>query len=266
MIAVGIGLGIFVFFLVAAFTDEMVFHTKGVGVLPGIVAGIWAAWPFFHHGRVSRYNFLHPVPKEYKQSLKQAFAHIRDIIADVTYNFGDKWHISTADPNQRRILASLRFTDEESHIEGTSLQNIHSRKERVQRLLEMEIQFKDTGNDTTIIQFDFHPRVEGVRWYACDHIVNGLMGRVEASFGVGIDRGQPADTKLSAPPWWLVGITALAVLSLMGDVSKRVSGAVDHISANPQKLDSEKQARTDQLKQVQDELDAWQKFKEANHL
>lgn len=225
MAAVGIGLGIFVFLLVGAFTGECITKPDlGAGVLPGLIAGVWVAWPFFHHAGVSRYNFLHPVPKEYKQPLKQAFAQIRDIVADTSYNFGDKWHISTADPTQRRILASLRFTDEETHLEGSSLQNIHTRTERLQRLLEMEIQFKDTGNDTTIIQFDFHPRVEGVKWYACDHIVSGLISRVEGALGAGVERGQAADTKLPAPPWWLIGLGALAVLSLGSSIMKAVFG------------------------------------------
>lgn len=223
MAGVGIGLGIFVFLLVSAFTAECITKPdQGAGCFPGLIAAVWVAWPFFHHAGVSRYNFLHPVPKEYKLPLKQAFAQIRDIIADVTYNFGDKWHIATADATQRRILASLRFTDEESHIEGTSLQNIHRRTERVQRLLEMEIQFKDTGSDTTIIQFDFHPRVEGVQWYACDHIVSGLMNRVEASLGAGTERGQAADTKLRAPPWWLIGLGALGVLNLGSSIMTAV--------------------------------------------
>lgn len=223
MAGVGIGLGIFVFFLVSAFTSEYITKPDATaGCLPGLIAAVWVAWPCFHHAGVSRYNFLHPVPREYKHPLKQAFAQIRDILADVSYNFGDKWHISTADALQKRILASLRFTEEESYLEGSSLQNIHTRRQRVQRLLELEIQFKDTGNDTTIIQFDFHPKVEGVKWYACDDIVNGLVSRVEGTLGPGIDRGQPADTTMPAPPWWLIGIGVWAVLNLGSSVMKAV--------------------------------------------
>ena len=223
MAGLGIGLGIFVFLLVSAFTSEYITKPDNTaGCLPGLIAAIWVAWPCFHHAGVSRYNFLHPVPRVYKAPIKQAFAQIRDIISDISYNFGDKWHVSTADVNQRRILASLRFTEEESHIEGTSLQNIHTRKERVQRLLEMEVQFKDNGNDTTTVQFDFHPKVEGVQWYACDSIVNGLMNRVETTLGPGTDRGQAADTKLGAPPWWLVGLGALGVLNLGSSIMTAV--------------------------------------------
>ena len=87
MAAVGIGLGVFIFLLVSAFTGQCITRPdQGAGCFPGLIAGIWVAWPFFHHAGVSRYNFLHPVPKEYKVSLKQAFAQIRDILSDVTYN------------------------------------------------------------------------------------------------------------------------------------------------------------------------------------
>lgn len=221
--AVGIGLGIFVFLLVSAFTSEYITKPDNTaGCLPGLIAAIWVAWPCFHHAGVSRFNFLHPVPREYKTPLKQAFAQVRDIISDVSYNFGDKWSVSTADVNQRYIKAALRFTDEESHIEGTSLQNIHTRTERKQRLLEMEVQFKDNGNDTTTIQFDFQPRVEGVQFYACDHIISGLINRVETSMGPGTEKGQAADTKLPAPPWWLVGLGALGVLNLGSSIMTAV--------------------------------------------
>lgn len=222
MAGVGIGLGIFIFLLVSAFTAELTKPDNTAGCLPGLVAAIWVAWPFFHNAGVSRFNFLHPVPRAYKTPIKQAFSQIRDIVSDITYNFGDKWNVSTADVNQHYIKALLRFTDEETHIEGTSLQNIHARTERKQRLLEMEVKFQDNGNDTTTIQFDFQPRVEGTQFYACDHIINGLMNRVDATLGPGTDQGQAVDTKLSAPPWWLIGLGALALLNLGSSIMKAV--------------------------------------------
>jgi hypothetical protein len=222
MVGVGIGLGIFVFLLTGAVLGQLVLHKNDAGILPGLVAGIWAAWPFFHHGGVQRYNFLHPVPRRYKVPLKQAFAKVRDIITEKTYNYGDKWHVATADTIQRRITASLRFTEEESHIEGSSLSNIHARKERVQRLLELDVQMKEEPNDTTIVQFDFRPRVEGVAWYACDSIIAGITNDAEAALGPGTDAGNPAATALPAPPWWLLGVTALAILTLWGDVMNAV--------------------------------------------
>ena len=222
MMAVGIIVGLVVWGLVGSLTRYYVLQTPGTGVFEGLVAGVWAAWPFFHHGRVQRYSFLHPVPRRYKIALKQAFAKVRQIINDRVYNFGDRWHVATADTMQRRITATLKFTEEESHIEGTSLSNLHARKERVQRLLELEVQMKEEPHDTTVVQFDFRPKVEGVAWHACDSIVAGILNDAEAVLGLGTDAGSQADTSLPAPPWWLLGLGALGVLGLFADVMKAV--------------------------------------------
>lgn len=219
---VGIVLGLFVWGLVGALTGECVVHKADAGVFPGLIAGIWAAWPFFHQGRVQRYNFLHPVPRRYKLPLKQAFSKVRRIITEKTYNFGDKWHVPTADTTERRIKATLRFTEEETKMEADARGQIHTRKERVQRLLEMDVQMKEEPNDTTVIQFDFHPKVEGMAFYACDSIVSGIMNDVEATLGAGTDAGNPLDTSLPAPPWWLLGVTAFGLLILWSDVMASV--------------------------------------------
>ena len=196
------------------------------GTMEGLVAAIWAGWPFFHTGAVKRYNFLHPVPRRYTVPLKQAFSKIREIIGEKTYNFGDKWNVSTADTLQKRITATLRFTEEESRgFEGSNIANIHHRTERVQRLLELDVQMKEEPGDLVVVQFDFRPRVEGVAWYACDSIINGIVSDVEAALGPGSDAGNPADTTLPAPPWWLIGIGALGLMVLWGDVMKAVFGS-----------------------------------------
>ncbi|MBU6455623.1 MAG: hypothetical protein KGS72_27880 [Cyanobacteria bacterium REEB67] len=200
-------------------------NTPYTGVMEGLVAGVWAAWPFFHKGSVMRYNFLHPVPRRYKTPLKQAFAKVRQIISDKTYNFGDKWHVSTADTTARRITATLRFTEEESQgFEGTNLANIRHKTQRVQRLLELDVQMKEEPNDVTVVQFDFRPRVEGVAFHACDSIIAGIVSDVEAALGPGTDAGNAADTSLPAPPWWLIGVGGLGLLQLWGDVMKAVFG------------------------------------------
>lgn len=189
MIGVGIIVGVFVFLAVGAMVAELVVHQKEAGLFPGLVAGIWAAWPFFHKGGVDRYNFLHPVPRRYKQPLKHVFAKIRQILSEQTYNFGDKWHVSTADTMQHRITASLRYTEEETKIEGDARGQLHTRKERVQRLIEMDVQFKDEGNDSTVVQFDFSPKIEGAAFGACDSIISGITSAAETALGPGSDAG-----------------------------------------------------------------------------
>jgi hypothetical protein len=78
--------------------------------------------------------------------------------------------------------------------------------------------------DLTVIQFDFVPRVEGVAWHACDTIIAGVVNDTEAALGPGEDAGNPADTRLPAPPWWLLGVTAFGLLALFGDIMKAVFG------------------------------------------
>lgn len=222
---VGIIVGLFVWGLVGACTRFYVLNTPETGVMEGLVAAVWAAWPFFHTGGVQRYNFLHPVPRRYKTPLKQAFAKVRQIISEKSYNFGDKWHVATADTQQRRITATLRFTEEESKgFEGTNIANIQHRTQRVQRLLELDVQMKEEPNDTTVVQFDFRPKVEGVNFSACDSIIAGIISDVETALGPGTDAGNPADTSIPAPPWWLIGVGGLGLLQLWGDVMKAVFG------------------------------------------
>jgi hypothetical protein len=66
--------------------------------------------------------------------------------------------------------------------------------------------------------------VEGASWSACDSIVSEVVSDTEAALGPGSDAGDPADTKLPAPPWWLLGLTAFGLLGLFADVMKAVFG------------------------------------------
>ncbi len=219
---VGIVLGLIVWGVVGSLTGDYVLHKPDAGVFPGLIAGIWAAWPFFHQGRVQRYNFLHPVPRRYKLPLKQAFSKVRQIITEKTYNYGDKWHVAIADTTQRRIKATLRFTEEELKVEVDARGQVQTRKERVQRLLEMDVQMKEEPNDTTVVQFDFEPKVEGLVFNACDSIISEIVNDVEAALGPGTDVGNLLDTSLSAPPWWLLGVTAFGLSILWNDVMASV--------------------------------------------
>jgi len=217
-----ITVGVFTFLLTASFIGKMVLHENEGGFLPGLVAGVWAAWPFLHQARVQRYNFLHPVPREYQVPVKQAFAKVRDLLADTSYNFGDKWHIGSAHTTSGRITADLRFTDEQVRHEIDARGHIHSRKERLQRHIALEIGISDTGRDSALVRFDFAPKAEGVQFHACDSIVTGLVDSIETRIGPGVLIGDPTDTRLPAPPWWLIALSALALLNLLGDIQKAI--------------------------------------------
>lgn len=222
MIVIAIFAGLAAFGVVGAITGQLVTHNNNAGVFPGVVAAIWAAWPFVLQGKVQRYNFLHPVPKRYKLPLKQAFKKVRDVLGEKVYNFGDGWKVATADTQTKIIRATLKWTDEETKYEPGHGGLVNTRTVRVQRLLELDVQMKEEPNDSTIIQFDFHPRVEGMTFTACDPIVTGLLSDMELALGGGTEAGNPLATNLPAPPWWLLGLTALALFWLLGDVMSAV--------------------------------------------
>lgn len=182
MAIVAIAVGVFVFLLTGAMTSELT-HDTGAGIVPGIILGIMAAVPLFKLAAQERSNFLHPAPREYNLPAKIAFAKIRDILAETTYNYGDKWHVVTADTQSGRITAHLRFTDEFNRIEGDARGNIRTHKERLQRLLALDIQIRATDRGGTVVQLDFSPTVEGVNYAACDSIVSAFSRSVDQSLG-----------------------------------------------------------------------------------
>lgn len=180
MAIIAIAVGIFVFLLTGAMTSELT-HDAGAGILPGIILGIMAAVPLFKLAAQERANFLHPAPREYNIPAKIAFAKIRDILAETTYNYGDKWHVVTADTQTGRITANLRFTDEFTRIEGDARGNIRSHKERLQRFLALDFHIRATERGTTIIQLDFSPKVEGINYASCDSIISSLTATIESA-------------------------------------------------------------------------------------
>lgn len=180
MAIVAIAVGIFVFLLTGAITSQLT-HDPGAGIVPGSVLGIMAAVPLFKLAAQERSNFLHPAPREYNLPAKIAFAKIRDILAETTYNYGDKWHVVTADTQSGRITAHLRFTDEFNRIEGDARGNIRTHKERLQRFLTLDIQVRTSDRGGTIIQLNFSPTVEGVCYTACDSIVSSLMTTIDCA-------------------------------------------------------------------------------------
>lgn len=174
MAIVAIIVGTFVFLLTGALVGDAS-HDAGAGILPGLVLGILAAYPIFKSACEERAKFLHPEPREYEVPAKIAFAKIRDILAEISYNYGDKWHVVTADTQTGRITANLRFIDEFTRLEGDARGNIHTRKERLQRFLAAEIQVQQTERGTTAILMDFRPTVEGVNYAACDSIISSIV-------------------------------------------------------------------------------------------
>ncbi len=182
MAIIAIAIGIFVFLLTGAVTNEL-FHDPGAGVLPGLILGFLAASPLFKLAAQERSNFLHPAPREYNIPAKLAFAKIRDYLAEVSYNYGDKWHVVTADTQSGRITANLRFMDEFTRIEGDAHGNIHTRKERLHRFLSLNVLIRATERGTTSVKCEFTPRVEGVNYAACDSVIAAFCTAIDDVLG-----------------------------------------------------------------------------------
>lgn len=221
MAIIGIVIGIFVFLFTGAFVSE-VLHVGNAGIFPGLVAAIWAARPFVHQAHIQRQNLLHPVPREYTVSAKVAFSKIRDLLADTTYNFGDRWHVATADTQAGRISASLRFTDEHTHLEVDARGHIHSRKERVQRFLGVSIVISGISTQSSMVQLDFSPKVEGVHFAACDSIIVALVNDIEMAIGPSTVTTIPKSDVPYGTPSWLTAMTIMALLSVCADFFRAV--------------------------------------------
>jgi hypothetical protein len=224
MVLLGIALGFSAFCFFGAVIGEVILHKGEAGLFPGLVVGIWAAWPCFHAWLVERKHFLHPQPREYEIPAKFAFAKIRDFLAEISYNFGDKWRVVTADTQSGRITANLTFTDEVVRCEADAKGQIHTRKERVQRFITLDALVADTGRGTTSVKLDFTAKADGSNLFACDSIISNCQKSISAQLGGAKQADSPAPvSKLSAPPWWLLIISAVALITFYFDIVKGVS-------------------------------------------
>lgn len=218
--------GVIAFLVVGAIVSQTVVHDSysSAGFLSGAVAAAWCIWPALKVHQVERYNTLRPVPKKYQLPWKNAFAKVREILDRANYKMGSRWHVSTADTQSKHIHATLQFMDEEGKFEGTKVENIQYRTERVRRLVEVDIQFQDL-DEATVIQLDFQTQAEGNNpIYACDFVVEDVKNAIDRELGAGAAVGDPAQFVMGAPPWWLLGFSALGLMNLWGEVMKTVFG------------------------------------------
>jgi len=222
---IGLVLGIFAFFLVGAFVGELATHNAQAGGLPGLVAAIWVAWPFFHKAEIQRLNFLHPPAKVYNGTSPEVFEHLHDELRQAVYRLGDRWHIIVADTQANKLVADLQYFDEEFRIQPAG-NSISTKTERVRRLIRLQAQFKDTDGQKTEVQFDFEPRAEGTSGEeVCDELINTVMENFESRVGKGTPVSAGISCKLPGPPWWLIALTGYMVFCFAGDVIKNIFGA-----------------------------------------
>ncbi len=224
MVILGMALGFSAFCFFGALIGQTILNKGEAGLFPGLVVGIWVAWPCFHAWLVERRHFLHPQPREYEIPAKVAFATIRDFLAEVTYNFGDKWRVVTADTQSGRIVANLTYTDEVVKCEADAKGQIHTRKERMQRFITLDAFVTDTGRGTTALKLAFTAKADGANMFACDSVIANCQKVISMRLGGFQPVTNAAQvSKLPAPPWWLLVLSTVALINLYLDIMKGVS-------------------------------------------
>lgn len=262
---IGVILGIVAYGFVSSFV-QFATQSGQAAFFPGLVGGLWAAWPFIYKSRVKRHKFLHPVPKEYSSvNLQQAFSLIAQFLRDARYNFGDQWHVD-ADPAASRITADIRFTEEEQHPEFGGRAFIQFRTKRVQRYLRLEALFKPTACNGTIVQLDFQPRVEGFDSGACDEMIADVQGAIALALGEGEPIVQELANKLPGPPNWLLTCTVAMLFFLFFDATNSVLRTIGLVDANGESVAQAREKQVQAQQAEQDEFDSWKRFKESHNL
>jgi hypothetical protein len=212
---VGTIAGIMAFGMTDAVVGQ-VMNNWQAGIVPGVIAGAWTAWPLFHFEGARHDLFLHPAPKIYSRNVEDAFSDVRDYLRETTYNYGDKWRGITADTATMRIVADLSYQEEELHVEITPRGEMRDRREFVKRHIKLECQMKSEAG-RAVIQFDFSPRAEGYNVASCDTIIEHILTTIDANLGQGQPLKQLPVRALGAPPWWLIVVTGVALAFLAGD-------------------------------------------------
>ncbi len=194
---------------------QSVMNSWQTGIVPGLVAVMWMAWPLFHFRAAKRDLFLHPAPRIYNHNVEDAFSCVRDFLRESSYNCGDKWRAITADNATMRIVAELTYQEEELLIEMGQRGELRDRRQLVKRHIKMECQMK-SEDGRAVLQFDFAPRAEGFNTASCDPFIEHVLAAIETGLGPGEAVNEVLPKPLGSPPWWLIVATCVAFAFITG--------------------------------------------------
>jgi len=207
--------------LVLAGISHKLLH--GGSWVPAAIIAYWLARRWFYGKKVFNKaevvaptdSVFHPFPIEYAQPLPEAFGAVRRVLAESVYNVSDKWKDVSADTEEKRITAGMQpklFTDEKNY-------------------LRLEVDFRDTDQGSTIIEFKFDPRTKE----SFNQLLHGHLGDYASEFvadvGEKLGPGRklvPMATmkqtykydfsKIPAPSWWLLLLTVGGIMQLFNDI------------------------------------------------
>lgn len=214
----GIVIALFMFFTLNSLIVDALTHNPDAGWFPAAVVAAWILWFTFRDHKVDRSRLLRPKAKVYSINCQEAFSRIYSILKETTYNYGDRWHIVTADVATNQIVADLRFTDEESSLHMGLGGQVHHGTTRAQRYLRCAIQLYAVDSGDTIIKFRFTPIVQGFNIWSCDSIIIDFQDSINLWLGPGTSEAEDPPAKSSGPPFWLIGITVVMLVFLTGNI------------------------------------------------
>lgn len=220
MIALGLIFALLAFCAINTFVGDFVIKRESTGFLPGLVAALWAFYPFLQMARNDDTNLLHPGVAKYPVNVQVAFSKIRRILSESSYFYGDKWHVVTADTATNCIVADLRFFEEETKMEPNGRGGYFSRQVRKQRYIRLNVKLNPEGTSESNIQMDFEIRVEGLNERTCKDIIAGFKQQVEEEIGPGQIAKEPEAIVSLQVPWWLIGATSFALIFMFVDITK----------------------------------------------
>jgi hypothetical protein len=117
--------------------------------------------------------------------------------------------VATAEVSELRIFADLKYVDEFKDYDFShQTMSIKQNVDRKKRYLSLEAWLKSEGK-STVVQYEFKTRIEGLDQGACDDIISGLLNALENVLGPSEPTSEVIHKPIPTPPWPLLVATAI---------------------------------------------------------
>ena len=189
-------------FILAYIAGEVLLHSFQAGLFPGVALALWIGTAISHDAKEEKLNLLFPIPLKYELPVKQAFAKVKKVIKEFSYDYGTTFRIHPTNPSQdRKIFADMTWTDVDEVAEPTQHDFGKTRKTPVKRHIRLEIYFRSVDQNSTVVEIRWYPRAEGLNSRACEPILRRVNEEIEAALGEATTDLPPKQPWI--PPVWL---------------------------------------------------------------